>query len=137
MPAHPLTPPDRGALWASLSLTRTQVAALCGLDQRQVGRWTQRGYLPRSPRDPQRYRGVAVDMALLIKQGRQQGLSAYRAAQKARAYLAAENTRQPGLLALDAAGLATVANRVSQADAAVRQVLEVVAPLTPPTNAIH
>ncbi len=128
---YPFTPPNRAALWASLSLTQTQVAALCGLSERQVGYWAAQGYLPRSPRDPERYSGDAVDMAILIKQGRQHGLSAYHAAERARAYLAAERTRQPDLYALDATMLAMIAARVAQADEAVRQVLEVVAPLAP------
>ena len=128
---HPFTPPNRAALWASLSLTKKQLAALCGLSERQVGYWTAQGYLPRSTRAPERYSGDAVDMALLMKQGRQHGLSAYHAAERARAYLAAERTRQPDLYALDATILATIAARVTQADEAVRQVLEVVAPLAP------
>ena len=133
--AYPFTPPNRAALWASLSLTQAQLAALCGLSERQVGYWTAQGYLPRSTRDPQRYSGDAIDMALLIKQGRQWGLWVYEAAQQARAYLAAERARQPDLHALDAEALATIATRVAQADEAVRQVLEVVVPLAPPTVA--
>ena len=133
--ASPFTPPNRAALWASLSLTKTQVAALCGLSERQVGYWAARGYLPRSTRDPERYSGDAVDMAILIKQGQGQGLSAYQAAERARAYLAAERSRQPDLHALDAAALAMIAARVAQADEAARQVLAVVVPLAPPTAA--
>jgi DNA-binding transcriptional MerR regulator len=87
--AYPFTPPNRTALWASLLLTGAQVAALCGLSVRQVSFWAARGYLPRSSRGPERYSGDAIDMAILIKQGRQQGLSVYRAVQEARAYLAA------------------------------------------------
>ncbi len=131
----PFTPPNRAALWASLSLTKSQVAALCGLSERQVGYWAARGYLPRSTRDPERYSGDAVDMAILIKQGQGQGLSAYQAAERARAYLAAERSRQPDLHALDEAALAMIGARVAQADEAVRQVLAVVAPLAPPTQA--
>ena len=130
--ASPFTPPNRAALWASLSLTEAQLAALCGLSVRQVSHWAARGYLPRSTRDPERYSGDAVDMALLITQGRRQGLSAYGAARQACAYLAAERARQPDLYALDAAALATIAALVVQADQATRQVLEVVAPLAPP-----
>ncbi len=133
--ASPFTPPNRAALWASLSLTKVQLAALCGLSVRQVGYWTARGVLPCSTRDPGHYSGDAVDMALLIKQGRQQGLSVYRAVQEARAYLAAERSRQPDLHALDAEALTTLATRIAQADEAVRQVLEVVAPLAPPMKA--
>ena len=79
--AYPFTPPNRAALWASLMLTKAQLAALCGLSERQVGYWAAQGYLPHSPRDPERYGGDAVDMAILIKQGRQQGLSAHHAAE--------------------------------------------------------
>ncbi len=129
----PFTPPNRAALWASLALTKAQLAALCGLSARQVSYWTAQGYLPRSTRDPERYSGDAVDMAILIKQGRQHGLSVYEAVHQARAYLAAERSRQPDLRALDAEALALIASQVAQADAAVRQVLEVVAPLAPPT----
>ena len=135
MAAYPFTPPNRAALWASLALTKVQLAALCGLSVRQVGYWTARGVLPCSTRDPGHYSGDAVDMAVLIRQGLDQGLLLREAVERARAYLAAENTRQPGLLALDAEALATVANRVSRADEAVRQVLAVVAPLAPPTEA--
>ncbi len=132
---YPFTPPNRAALWASLALTKKQVAALCGLSERQVGYWAAQGYLPRSTRYPERYSGEAVDMALLIKQGRQWGLPAYQAAQEAQAYLAAERSRQPDLHALDAAALAMIATQVARADAATRQVLEVVAPLAPATEA--
>ncbi len=133
--AYPFTPPNRAALWASLSLTRVQVAALSGLSVGQVGYWTRQGYLPRSPRDPEHYSGDAVDMAILIKQGQQQGLSAYAAAQQARAYLVAERSRQPDLHALDSEALAMIATQVRQAEGAARQVLAVVAPLAPPTPA--
>ncbi len=132
---HPFTPPNRAALWASLALTKVQLAALCGLSVRQVSYWTARGYLPRSTRDPERYSGDAIDMALLIKQGLDQGLLLREAVRVARAYLAAENTRQPGLLALDEAALRAIATRLAQADTAARQVLEVVAPLAPATEA--
>ena len=74
-------------------------------------------------------------MALLIKQGLGQGLSVSQAARQVQAYLAAERAQQPDLHALDAAALATIATRVAQADEAVRQVLAVVAPLAPPTEA--
>ena len=132
---QPFTPPTRAALWASLSLTKKQVAALCGLTERQVGYWAAQGYLPRSTRAPARFSGDALDMAVLIKQGLGQGLAVYQAAQRARAYLTAERARQPDLHALDAETLATIATQVAQADGAVRQVLDVVEPLAPPTGA--
>ena len=130
-----LIPPNRAALWASLALTETQVATLCGLSQRRIKRWAQRGYLPRSPRAPGRYSGAAVDMALLIKQGLGAGLLLGQSVEQARAYLAAERTRQPDLHTLDPAALAMVATRIAQANAAARQVLDVVAPLAPQREA--
>ena len=129
-PPYPFTPPNRAALWASLALTKVQLAALCGLSVRQVGYWTALGYLPRSPRNPAHYSGNAIDMAVLIKQGLDQGLLLRGAVRQARAYLAAETARQPGLLALDEAALRAIATQLAQADAAARQVLAVVAPLT-------
>ena len=59
----------------------------------------------------------------------------HEAAEQARAYLAAERSRQPDLHALDAAALTTLATRIAQADAAARQVLEFIAPLTPSPEA--
>ncbi len=132
---YPCTPPDHAALWASLALTTVQLAALCGLTLRQVRLWTARGYLTRSTRDPGRYSGPAVDLALLIKQGLDQGLPLRQAVDRARAYLAAERSRQPDLHALDAAALVTLATRVAQAHAAARDVLAVAAPLAPPSEA--
>src|SRR5215211_4583320 len=131
----PFTPPNRAALWASLALTKVQLARLCGLSLRQVGWWAARGYLPRSARHPEHYSGEAVDMAVLIRQGLAQGLPLRQAVRQARAYLAAETTRQPGLLALDEAALRAIATRLTQADTAAQQVLAVVAPLTRPTEA--
>ena len=49
--------------------------------------------------------------------------------------LLAERSRQPDLHVLVAAALATSASHITQADEAVRQVLEVVAPLALPTEA--
>jgi hypothetical protein len=76
MPA--LDPPARGALWLNLALTKVQLAALCGVTVRQVAHWTTQGYLsPRPGSD--RYNGNAVEQCLLIKQGRDAGLSPRRA----------------------------------------------------------
>ncbi len=131
----PFTPPNRAALWASLALTKVQLAELCGLSVRQVSHWTAQGYLPRSTRDPGRYSGAAVDMAVLIRQGLRQGLLLREAVDQARGYLTAERSRQPDLHALDAAALASIASRIAQANAAARDVLAVVTPLAPPMEA--
>ncbi len=82
------TPPNHPALWASLELTKTQLAALCGVTVRQVDHWIKRGYLPTSPRHPDRYTGEAVDLCILIRQALRQGVPVRRAAALARAYYA-------------------------------------------------
>jgi DNA-binding transcriptional MerR regulator len=116
----PFTPPDRGALWVALALTKTQLAALCGLTVRQVTYWTAHGYLPAAPAHAERYNGNAIDLALLIKQGRDRGLPLRRAVALARAHLGEELARQPGLGALDGATLAALEAELGQAVAAVR-----------------
>ena len=129
MPA--LEPPDRGALWLGLALTKTQLAALCGVTVRQVDHWTRRGYLtPRPGTD--RYNGNAVELCLLIKQGRDAGLSTRRAVAQARAYLAEEAARQPGLGQLSPPTLREVQERLQAARAALAAMREVVEPLVPP-----
>ena len=127
----PFTPPDRGALWVALALTKTQLAALCGLTVRQVGHWTARGYLPTAPAHAERYNGNAIDMALLIKQGLEQGLPLRQAVAAARAHLGEELARQPGLGALDGATLAALEAELGQAEAAVAAVRRAVRPLVP------
>ena len=133
MPAEArLTPPHRAALWASLKLTKTQLARLCGLSVRQVSYWAAQGYLPHAPRDPECYSGDAVDMAVLIKRGLDQGLTLRHAVRCAHDYLAAELAREPDLHALDAEQLRAARARLAQADSDLRAVLAVVEPLTPP-----
>ena len=127
----PLDAPDRGALWLNLALTQAQLAALCGLTQRRISRWVAQGYLtPRSGTD--RYNGNAIDLRLLIKQGLDEGLSTRRAVAQARAFLAEEGTRQPGLTALDSEALPEVRERLRAARAELAAVREVVEPLVPP-----
>ena len=51
-----LTPPNRGALWSSLALTKTQLAELCGLTTREISHWTSQGYITASGRTLERYK---------------------------------------------------------------------------------
>ena len=126
-----LEPPNRGALWLGLALTKTQLAALCGVSVRQVGHWTARGYIsPRPGSD--RYNGNAVELCLLIKQGLDAGVSLRRAVAHARAYLAQEEARDPDLAQLAPPTLREVQERLRAARAAVAAVREVVEPLAPP-----
>jgi DNA-binding transcriptional MerR regulator len=68
------SPPNRGALWSMLALTKTQLAEICGLTTRQVSHWTSQGYITTSGRNPERYNGDAVDLCVLIKQGLASGI---------------------------------------------------------------
>src|SRR6476469_4284474 len=88
-------PVNRGALWTKLNLTTAQVATLCDLTTRQVSYWAQKGYLPRSPVNPERFNGNAVDMCILIKQALDSGATLSEAAHLATSYIADEMRRQP------------------------------------------
>jgi hypothetical protein len=125
-----LTPPNRGALWLTLALTKTQLADLCGLTTRQIGYWTQRGYLSTSPSHPDRYNGNAVDLCILIKQGLEQGLTFQRALSHARRVLTQEVTGQRGLDSLDAQQLQMIHELLGSAVASMSLVLQSVEPLT-------
>ena len=120
----PLLPPDRGALWARLALTPSQLAALCGVSRQQVAHWARRGYLLPDRRG--QFAGDAVDRCLLIKQARDAGIPLARAAALARAYLSEAGARRPELQALDPATLATLWERLQRAYAAVDDIRQVV-----------
>jgi len=123
------TPPNRGALWAGLLLTKTQLAELSGLTMRQVSHWTSRGYLTTSARNPHRYNGDAIDLCALIAQGLAHGIPLRRAVAMARSYLAGELTQEPGLGAIAPQDLRDVREKLALAEASVALVLESVEPL--------
>ncbi len=124
-------PPNRGALWSMLALTRIQLAELCGLTTRQIGHWTDRGYIATSGRDPGRYSGDAVDLCMLIRQGLLGGVQLRRAVLLAREYLAGELSRQPGMRAVAPPTLLDIREGLRGAGAALADVLEVVSSLVP------
>ena len=124
-----LSPRNRGALWLNLALTKTQLADLCGLTTRQIGYWTQRGYITTSPSHPDRYNGNAIDLCILIRGGLEQGLTFRRALTEARRVLNEEVMGQPGLDALDPEQIAAIREKLSSAASSVSLVLESVAPL--------
>ena len=126
-----LTAPNRGALWSSLALTKTQLAELCGLTTRQISHWTSQGYIAASCRNPERYNGDAIDICVLIKQGLQNGLPLRRAVALARAYLADELARQPGMGAIVPPSLLDIREKLRGAEASIVAVLEAVEPLVP------
>ena len=127
-----LTSPNRGALWSTLALTKTQLAELCGLTTRQISHWTSQGYIATSGRNPERYNGDAIDLCVLIKQGLSHGIPLRRSVAQARDYLAREMARQPGMGAIQPPALAEISERLRGAEASIVAVLEVVAPLVPP-----
>ena len=124
-----VTPPNRGALWTSLALTRAQLAQLCGITVRQVAYWTSRGYLVGVGGDRERYSGEAIDRCVLIKQGLDQGLPVRRAVAQARAYLADERRRQPAATAIVPPTLVDICAQLRGAGTALGAVLQVVEPL--------
>ena len=124
-------PPNRGALWSMLALTKTQLAELCGLTTRQVSHWTTQGYIRTSGRNPERYNGEAVDLCVLIKQGLLNGIPLRRSVALAREHIAAELARQPGMRAIEPPALLEIRDRLRGAEAAITSVLEVVTPLVP------
>ena len=126
-----LTPPNRGALWSTLALTKTQLAELCGLTTRQISHWTTQGYITTSGPNPERYGGEAIDLCCLIKQGLSQGIPLRRSVALARDYLAREMIRQPGMGAIQPPALLEIREKLRGATASINAVLEVVAPLVP------
>ena len=126
-----LTSPNRGALWSTLALTKTQLAELCGLTTRQISHWTSQGYIVTSGRNPERYNGDAIDLCVLIKQGLLNGIPLRRSVALAREHIAAELARQPGMRAIEPPALLEIRDRLRGAEAAIATVLEVVTPLVP------
>lgn len=126
-----LTPPNRGALWSSLALTKTQLAELCGLTTRQISHWTSQGYITAAGRNPERYNGDAIDFCVLIKQGLHNGLPLRRAVALARTHIADELTRQPGMTAIIPPSLLDIREKLRGAEASIAAVLQAVEPLVP------
>lgn len=125
------TPPNRGALWSMLALTKTQLAELCNLTTRQVSHWTNQGYIMTSGRDPERYNGDAVDLCILIKQGLNNGVPLKRAVRMAREYIANELQEQPEMRVIEPPALIDIREKLRGADASIEAVLQVVEALIP------
>ena len=121
--------PNRGALWANLTLTKTQLAELCGLTTRQIGHWTSQGYLMAIGPDQARYNGNAIDLCVLIKQALDQDISLRRAVGLARAYIADELVRQPEAATIEPPTLLDMREKLRGAEASLTAVLQVVEPL--------
>lgn len=126
-----LAPPNRGALWSSLALTKTQLADLCGLTTRQISHWTAQGYINASGRNPERYNGDAVDFCVLVKQGLSHGLPLRRAVTLARTYIGDQLARQPGIAAIVPPSLLDIREKLRGAEASITAVLQAVEPLVP------
>lgn len=126
-----LRAPDRGALWARLALTETQLAELTGLTFRQVSHWRKRGYLMVATEHPDRFSGDAVDLCVLLKQARQAGVPVHRAVDLARAYIAAELAGQLDPEGYATASLTAVATDLHAAQRAIAETLAVLDQVAP------
>lgn len=125
------SPPNRGALWSMLALTKTQLAELCELTTRQVSHWTNQGYIVTSGRNPERYNGDAVDLCILIKQGLINGVPLKRSVRMAREYIAGELRDQPEMRVIEPPALIDIREKLRGADASIGVVLQVVEALIP------
>jgi DNA-binding transcriptional MerR regulator len=126
-------PVNRGALWTKLNLTTAQVAALCDLTTRQVSYWAQKGYLPRSPVNPERFNGNAIDMCILIKQALDAGATLSEAAQMATSFIADELRRQPQMANFEPPVLRDMYEKLAAVEATVRMLCEIIEPQLPPS----
>jgi DNA-binding transcriptional MerR regulator len=124
-------PPNRGALWSMLALTKTQLAEICGLTTRQVSHWTTQGYITTSARVEDRYNGEAVDLCILIKQGLSGGMPLKRSVRMAREHLAAEMAQQPGMRAIEPPALLDIREELRGAQSSINKVLLAVSALVP------
>lgn len=129
------SPPNRGALWSMLALTKTQLAEICNLTTRQVSHWTSQGYITTSGRNPERYNGDAVDLCILIKQGLNNGVPLKRSVRMARQYVADELAQQPVMSVIEPPALIDIREKLRGAESSIAMVLEVVSALVP-RNAI-
>jgi DNA-binding transcriptional MerR regulator len=125
------SPPNRGALWSMLALTKTQLAELCNLTTRQVSHWTNQGYITTSGRNPERYNGDAVDLCILIKQGLDNGVPLRRSVRMAREYIAAELQAQPEMRIIEPPALLDIREKLRGAGSSIESVLQVVDALIP------
>jgi|1186.fasta_scaffold72307_2 DNA-binding transcriptional MerR regulator len=127
------SPPNRGALWSMLALTKTQLAEISGLTTRQISHWTSQGYITTSGRNPERYNGDAVDLCVLIKQGLASGIPLKRSVRMAQEYIAQELAVQPGMRVIQPPALLDIREKLRGAGASINTVLEVVSALVPET----
>ncbi len=122
------SPPNRGALWSMLALTKTQLAEICNLTTRH---WTSQGYITTSGRNPERYNGDAVDLCILIKQGLSNGVPLRRSVRMAREYVANELAQQPVMSVIEPPALVDIREKLRGAESSIAMVLEVVSALVP------
>jgi DNA-binding transcriptional MerR regulator len=128
-------PVNRGALWTRLNLTTAQLANLCDLTTRQVSYWAQKGYLPRSPQNPERFNGNAVDMCILIKQALDNGASLGQAARLAEGHLTAALQDQPQMQDFEPPALLDMYEKLVGASEILRIVLDIIGPQIPNNDA--
>ncbi len=84
------SPPDRRLVWKSLALTMSQASALTGASERQIQHWMDQGYIVPATKGTRKISGDCLDLIMLIRQARGQGIPLHRAVDLARQYLRSE-----------------------------------------------
>lgn len=85
-----LRTPERRQMWNNLALTMSQAAALTGASERQIQHWMDRGYIAPATRGTRKLNGETLDLIVLIREARRQGVPLPEAVSLARNYLAGE-----------------------------------------------
>jgi DNA-binding transcriptional MerR regulator len=90
-------PLDRRPIWRNLALTMSQASALTGASERQIQHWMDRGYIPSSAKGTRKLNGEGLDLIMLIRQARAEGVPLRQAVALARQYLRQEESRLQGM----------------------------------------
>ena len=102
-PADLLEPVDLAEHLDELELYLGQVCRVAGISKMQLDYWTTKARIPTKGRKQRLYDRRALETVLLIKQGRDKGLSLQAAIEAARTFQAVQRPDQPAERSLSAA----------------------------------
>ncbi|MBV9281686.1 MAG: MerR family transcriptional regulator [Chloroflexi bacterium] len=75
----------------------SQASALTGASERQIQHWMDRGYISSSARGTRKLNGESLDLIMLIRQARAEGVPLRQAVTLAHQYLRQEESRLQGM----------------------------------------